>query len=123
MVKRQDLLLDIEKQKTGDEIISDIKKLSVELGNESSLSTKIREFLDEECLQCNLNDSSLIFVVFLSFVLGDIAGQMSRYIRDSNIEKIKQICLKESLNYVLVRKLTAYQSKFIDLIIETCNIQ
>ena len=50
---------------------------------------------------------------FLAVVLADIGGQMSPYIRENNIKKIKTICDQLNLNYDFILSLSKKENLII----------
>ena len=120
MLSKQALMLDTVKQEAPDEIIRIIRSLANDLAESSSLEVKLHAFMESIRLHTNLECRQLVFAVLLSFVLGDIAGQGSPFIRDAYIEKIQLICDAESLDYADILHLSAYQTRLTDLIMQVC---
>jgi len=105
-----------EIEKTVDDIVS-------EFGDNRKLEETIMIFLRENAIECKAKGELLIFTVLLSFVLSDIACQMSPDLKDNNIRKIKSICEKRNINFALITSLTAYETILAEFINASCPNQ
>jgi len=115
--------LRVIKYEPEDEIEKTIENLVSEFGENQKIEEKIIRFFSVNAIECKAKGELLIFIVLLSFVLADIACQMSPDLKDNNLRKIKSICEKRNINFTLIISLTAYETILAEFINTTCSTQ
>lgn len=115
--------LRVIKYEPEEEIEKIIENFVSEFGENQKLEEKIIRFFRENAIECKAKGELLIFIVLLSFVLSDIACQMSPDLKDNNLRKIKSICEKRKINFPLVTSLTAYETILAEFINASCSNQ
>ncbi len=93
-----------------------IDNMASELANIDGLENDLETFFEKKGLQVNEKKQKLFALILLSCVLGDIGTQMSPYVRNQNIAKIKDIANKININYNYLVSFTSYSDDFMGII-------
>jgi len=104
------------KYESEDEIEKTVEGMASEFSGNQKLEKNIIHFFSENAIECKSRGEALIFTVLISFVLADIAGQMSPDLKANNLAKIRYICEKRNINFHLVSSLTACETRLAELI-------
>lgn len=115
--------LRVIKYKSEEDIEKTIENVVSEFSESQKLEEKIVHFLRQNAIECKEKGEFLVFIILLSFVLSDIACQMSPDLKDNNLRKIKSICEKRKINFRLITSLTSYETILTKFINESCSNQ
>jgi len=111
-----DLKIRTIKSKSENEIEYFIDEIVTKLEKIKHLEPELRSYLKKANVYIKEDHQKFLNVILLSCILEDIGGQMLPFIRNSNIEKVKSICRKRSLNYNQLVDLTSYTDEILGII-------
>lgn len=114
----EDLDLEIRtiKSKSENEIEYFVDEIVKKLEKIKHLEPKLRSYLEKASIYIKEDHQKFLNVILLSCILEDIGGQMLPFVRNSNIEKVKSICRKRSLNYNQLVDVTSYTDEILEII-------
>lgn len=111
-----DLKIRTIKSKSGNEIEYFVDEIVKKLEKIKHLEPKLRSYLEKASIYIKEDYQKFLNVILLSCILEDIGGQMLPFVRNSNIEKVKSICRKRSLNYNQLVDVTSYTDEILEII-------
>ena len=111
-----DLKIRTIKSKSENEIEYFIDEIITKLEKIKHLEPKLRSYLEKASVYIKEDHQKFLNVILLSCILEDIGGQMLPFVRNSNIEKVKSICRKRSLNYNQLVDVTSYTDEILEII-------
>jgi Fe2+ transport system protein B len=111
-----DLKIRTIKSKSENEIEYFVDEIVKKLEKIKHLEPKLRSYLEKASIYIKEDHQKFLNVILLSCILEDIGGQMLPFVRNSNIEKVKSICRKRSLNYNQLVDVTSYTDEILEII-------
>jgi len=111
-----DLVIRTLKDKPRGKMIEFVHKMSSEYAGNKDLLRKLERLLKSNSLVVKERPQRFLSIVLLSCILADIGDQMSAYIRNENIKRIKSICKKENIKYEQLVDLTACGNGMIEIL-------
>jgi hypothetical protein len=111
-----DLKIRTIKSKSENEIEYFIDEIVIKLERIKHLEPELRLYLEKASVYIKEDHQKFLNIILLSCILADIRSQMLPFVRNSNIEKVKSICRKRSLNYNQLVDVTAYADEILEII-------
>lgn len=92
-----------------DEVVTEFEKIN-------HLEFELKSYLKKAGFYIKEKHQKFLNIILLSCILEDIGSQMSPFVRNSNIEKVKSICRKRRLNYKQLVNVTSYANEILEII-------